>query len=786
MAIFTGARQLPLHHITIRVPWHDNGWNGTVCNRPCNNTSCLNLSRIAENRKDDQEQINAGKSIDILELEEYPPCVAEHGTFMAKFDVQTTKHHPYQKSSSTHEHFADTPFTFSAHAAAAVPYRWMLKKQVEGDFKEGIIGKAESLRLNWEPEREPDMNFKTAWVQEGTNQRVMLDTFFGAVEPEDSLVFFYAKRTPLSEDVGRVIIGAGRVTSKANITEYQYQSGSRGEDLQCFLWERNIGHSIREGWEDGFLLPYQQLLDLAENDSTIDVEAHVAFAPEEFFEQYSYGSELLPHDGAIASLLECERVIKQFKKTMDGYAWDKALSWINKELNRLWEIRGPFPGFGSALRAFGVEHGTLLAWYIYEQLEKAGNLQKVNPWDTFTKLLNDPADLPNYLKQELGPTLADKWRGLAEPRRQLLDLLSRCAITEVQALRYYQLDDKTKAGIEVLDKEILSNPYLLFESDRAQIDAIQYGAIDRGVFPEDGVREHFPLPEPSAVNESIDLRRVRALCTDVLTTATAEGHTLLPNTWLVSRIREKSLQPSCQVDEDVMGLLQDHLSPTLVAAELSSGEGALQLAELAATKRIITNSVIKRHNSRKSNLGDFPWPELVQEAIGQDLPADDVERHVEQRARLEKSAALEQLFRSRVSVLVGSAGTGKSTLLKALCNIQDVRDNGLLLLAPTGKARVRLEQATGLAKQGLTIAQFLLRYGRYDGTTGRYLFDSTSDACSSYKTVVIDECSMLTEDQLAALIDGLKNVSRFILVGDPQQLPPIGAGRPFVDIVRLL
>jgi ATP-dependent exoDNAse (exonuclease V) alpha subunit len=44
-----------------------------------------------------------------------------------------------------------------------------------------------------------------------------------------------------------------------------------------------------------------------------------------------------------------------------------------------------------------------------------------------------------------------------------------------------------------------------------------------------------------------------------------------------------------------------------------------------------------------------------------------------------------------------------------------------------------------------------------------------------------DEASMLTEEQLAALIDALSSVDRIILVGDASQLPPIGAGRPFVD-----
>ena len=52
--------------------------------------------------------------------------------------------------------------------------------------------------------------------------------------------------------------------------------------------------------------------------------------------------------------------------------------------------------------------------------------------------------------------------------------------------------------------------------------------------------------------------------------------------------------------------------------------------------------------------------------------------------------------------------------------------------------------------------------------------------------MIIDESSMLTEDQLAALFEACTNVERFVLVGDSQQLPPIGAGRPFVDIVNEL
>ncbi len=103
------------------------------------------------------------------------------------------------------------------------------------------------------------------------------------------------------------------------------------------------------------------------------------------------------------------------------------------------------------------------------------------------------------------------------------------------------------------------------------------------------------------------------------------------------------------------------------------------------------------------------------------------------------------------------------------------------MLAPTGKARVRMEQSTGNLT-GQTIAQFLKPH-RYDGATGRYKL-SDKAAEPGARTVIIDEASMLTEEMLAALIQALKNVERLVLIGDPRQLPPIGAGRPFLDIVK--
>jgi ATP-dependent exoDNAse (exonuclease V) alpha subunit len=103
-----------------------------------------------------------------------------------------------------------------------------------------------------------------------------------------------------------------------------------------------------------------------------------------------------------------------------------------------------------------------------------------------------------------------------------------------------------------------------------------------------------------------------------------------------------------------------------------------------------------------------------------------------------------------------------------------------LKLAPTGKARVKL------GHDAKTLAQFLVSLDRYDAYTGNYLIKENGAKFSGAKNIIVDEASMLTEEQLASLFDALGPVDRIILVGDYRQLPPIGTGRPFVDIVAQL
>src|SRR4029077_16401192 len=109
------STKLPLRHVSIRVPWHDAGWDGTVCRDPKSNASCLVLKEIREGRDDDLQQSLAGQSIKTLDQRtHWPACIGERATFMAPFDFTRTVKHPYAGFSNEHEHISPAEFRHPA------------------------------------------------------------------------------------------------------------------------------------------------------------------------------------------------------------------------------------------------------------------------------------------------------------------------------------------------------------------------------------------------------------------------------------------------------------------------------------------------------------------------------------------------------------------------------------------------------------------------------------------------------------------------------------------------
>lgn len=731
-----------------------------VCKAPQLNGACAKLKGIANHKKDTEEQAIAGRSLDELPREQWPCCVHERATFMAPFEMEQEKRHALAAMNPKHYgHFKPTPQRYPAYSAGIVPFLWMMRGQ--------MAHYRDLLDLDVDEDREPDLGYETNWVHEAQNQQSLLDGFAAHLRTDASLCLFYAKHVPFVEGTGRILIGAGRIKDIGSLIEYKRE----GEGLRGMVWERPVQHSIRPKGKDGFLMPYYDVLQRAQQDTTLDVERFTAKAPDEHWNEFSYASELVTHDGAIAALLAMETVLNRMELEL-GIATTWQRKWVHDELVRLWKVRGPFPGLGAVLTAFGLSRGIFVAHAVQE---KAG--ENADPWPLVDTALKNPASvLPKELQRDL-KELALTWKGLPIERRAYLRLLSRFELTVDQAKDFYEEGSRRKQGWIGSDKEILQNPYRIYEMSRHHPDGVRLLTVDRGVFPEDAVRLKHPLDEPSRLDSALDLRRIRAFAIAALEAAALSGHTLLPKDKVVEIVREYPVRPECPVTSDMVAARAPDMAPEIVAVAMDSDTG-LQLDRYRIIGELVRKQIIGRLGGQRHVLNK-PWVKLLEERFG--VAKDDDEK----RAREEKAVALKELGEARFCALAGPAGAGKTTVLGILCAQKEIQDSGLLLLAPTGKARVRMQELTGGGAKAFTIAQFLNLHGRYDGYSGRYVLSDKPKA-TGFGTVIVDESSMLTEDMLGALLDALQGVKRMILVGDPAQLPPIGAGRPFVDIIAKL
>ena len=182
-----------VRHLSVRVPWHDRVWDGHVCNAPLENSSCLALKLIAENRKDHVEEGIASEAFDKLQRENLPPCLRASASFLEFSCAHVRKRDGLlHMEQGSHAHPAPDYACAGLGVHWFIPYRWMLK---EGGFKI-----AEDLELDAHSGREPTtpawLN-RTSWIQGFSNQQVLLKTFADPLTEEKSLVLFYATRTPL-------------------------------------------------------------------------------------------------------------------------------------------------------------------------------------------------------------------------------------------------------------------------------------------------------------------------------------------------------------------------------------------------------------------------------------------------------------------------------------------------------------------------------------------------------------------------------------------------------------
>ena len=607
-------------------------------------------------------------------------------------------------------------------------------------------------------------------MYEPDRQLALLNQYWGKIKEGEghSLIFFYVKENPVDEESPRLITGVGRLKKVGPQLFFEGTDSSQGHRYP--IWTRAITQDYPN---QGFRIPYQEYIQLEEDPKRI-----ACYVPRESILQFSFVSEHITDDqavGILERLIQSVHVIDQDKKVPGP--WKRHLEWLDRCLEDVWASRGPYPGIGPVLNYLGFPQGMAFHRIELRNFVKEGK----DPWHYVKAILNDQQQPPlKYMESFKQAKLRWKSFGRKPVRQELLDTLVKFELTCEQIRRIMNVDERKNAGIVATDEELIANPYFICESDLGSLKSnpISLDTIDRGMLPEGNFSYILSRSEQIAQDDS---RRVRAVATTVLKEAAESGDTVLSVSELFEKIRARFPERrECKPDREIFEAEAEFHRQVLW---LSFDEEPIlaALRNLRDFESEITE-LIKRRVKRTNSPSTPPinWDAALSEAFGE--PRTEREK----AAHAEKILALETLFTQRISVLTGSAGTGKTSALRVFLDCLEKSEGRLSvrLLAPTGKARVRLSSAT--KRNSFTIHQFLLSLDWF--LPDIFVLKPQGGGQVAPTTVIIDECSMVPTDLMGVLFRAIKMdmVQRLVLVGDPNQLPPIGPGRPFVDIINWL
>lgn len=241
------------------------------------------------------------------------------------------------------------------------------------------------------------------------------------------------------------------------------------------------------------------------------------------------------------------------------------------------------------------------------------------------------------------------------------------------------------------------------------------------------------------------------------------GHTCIP--------REKLLKPSA----DLLEVSQDEID---IAIDNLINIGQLKTATLDKRDFIFLPSAYlaeKKIAERINIVAGFPPP-------GAPQLADWIDR-IEQKNGIkyeeQQRIAIATAAKKGLLVLTGGPGTGKTTAIKGIINIFEKQHLDIALAAPTGRAAKRMSEVTGM--EAKTIHRLLeVEWDEDDRPVFRRNIQNPLD-CSA---LILDELSMIDIHLFANLLDALPLGCRLILVGDSDQLPPVGAGNVLQDLIE--
>lgn len=246
-----------------------------------------------------------------------------------------------------------------------------------------------------------------------------------------------------------------------------------------------------------------------------------------------------------------------------------------------------------------------------------------------------------------------------------------------------------------------------------------------------------------------DPRRAAGAVLHLVARGADDGHVFLPREELVAQAKRLDVPPEL-VDGAIEALVAREM---LVCEEDRVYAPPLHRAEVRAAERLAA---------------------LARPRAGRSLAA--VERTLpEHLSELQRHAVLTAL-QSGLMVLTGGPGTGKTTTIEAIVQAHEALELRVTLAAPTGRAAKRMSETSG--REAKTLHR-LLEWSPATGT-----FSRNAESPLDTDLVLVDEASMLDLTLAKALLDAVPSSASLVLVGDVDQLPPVGAGQVLRELIR--
>lgn len=361
--------------------------------------------------------------------------------------------------------------------------------------------------------------------------------------------------------------------------------------------------------------------------------------------------------------------------------------------------------------------------------------------ETLLVLEREPERLAQVpgISREKARTFGEEYRQQAG-MRQLMEFFALHHLPTELAVKCYKLYGEQTVEL------LYDDPYLLMDKG---LDA-PFGAVDRFAV-EMGVGGDDP-------------RRIEAGILFELTYNMSAGHSFLPENKLTAATAQLLSVPSDSVAEGLGRLAQADRVIRQVLADIQIA----YLPELYEAETYATGRLLEMANKR------FPEPKNLNSLMKKVASESQVQYSPQQEAAIRSAAT------HGVLLITGGPGTGKTTILNGILNLLGHMQLRCVLAAPTGRAAKRLTEVTG--EDASTIHR-LLEVG-IDPASGQMVFGKDEDDPLKADAVIVDEMSMVDVLLLHSLLKAIVPGKRLILVGDPDQLPPVGPGFPFGDMLR--